>query len=405
MRYLSIIIGSLLFFYTAEAQQLEAYIQEAMINNSQIQSFEIRHAIAKEKENETHTLPNTQISVGYFVSEPETRTGAQRAKISVQQMLPWFGTLTAREHYANTITEKEYLEVVVIKRKIALAIAQSYYKLYAIQSKQKIVTENINLLQTYEKLALTSVEVGKASVVDVLKLQIRQNELQQYRDVLKEQVTAEQASFITLINKKKDSIVVPHGLKIPLQDTEAQSEEIALNPEIVTYDVLYQSVLQSEQLNKKESAPQIGFGLSYIPVSERSDMIISDNGKDIIMPMVSLSIPIFNKQYNSRTRQNELHQERITAEKEEKINQLTTILVNALSNRNKARIQNNTQQKNLEQAKNAEKILVKSYETGTIDFNDILDIQELQLKFQLNQIESIQQYYMQTAIINYLTNQ
>ncbi|WP_108869210.1 TolC family protein [Aquimarina aquimarini] len=405
MRYLSIIIGSLLFFYTAEAQQLEAYIQEAMINNSQIQSFEIRHAIAKEKENETHTLPNTQISVGYFVSEPETRTGAQRAKISVQQMLPWFGTLTAREHYANTITEKEYLEVVVIKRKIALAIAQSYYKLYAIQSKQKIVTENINLLQTYEKLALTSVEVGKASVVDVLKLQIRQNELQQYRDVLKEQVTAEQASFIALINKKKDSIVVSHRLKIPLQDTEAQSEEIALNPEILTYDALYQSVLQSEQLNKKESAPQIGFGLSYIPVSERSDMIISDNGKDIIMPMVSLSIPIFNKQYNSITRQNELHQERITAEKEERINQLTTILANALSNRNKARIQNNTQQKNLEQAKNAEKILVKSYETGTIDFNDILDIQELQLKFQLNQIESIQQYYMQTAIINYLTNQ
>lgn len=38
-----------------------------------------------------------------------------------------------------------------------------------------------------------------------------------------------------------------------------------------------------------------------------------------------------------------------------------------------------------------------------IDFNDVLDIQELQLKFQINQIESIKTYYLKRTIINYLT--
>jgi hypothetical protein len=57
----------------------------------------------------------------------------------------------------------------------------------------------------------------------------------------------------------------------------------------------------------------------------------------------------------------------------------------------------------LKQAKDAENILIKSYETGTIDFKDVLDIQELQLKFQMNQIESVKTYYVQTTIINYLT--
>jgi len=33
-----------------------------------------------------------------------------------------------------------------------------------------------------------------------------------------------------------------------------------------------------------------------------------------------------------------------------------------------------------------------------------LDIQELQLKFQINQIESVKTYYIQTTIINYLSN-
>ena len=77
----------------------------------------------------------------------------------------------------------------------------------------------------------------------------------------------------------------------------------------------------------------------------------------------------------------------------------------AISQRNQSRIKFDIQTKNLKQAIDAETILVKSYETGTIDFNDVLDIQELQLKFQVNQIESIKSYYVQTMIINYLTNE
>ena len=76
----------------------------------------------------------------------------------------------------------------------------------------------------------------------------------------------------------------------------------------------------------------------------------------------------------------------------------------ALKDRVSSRISYETQSKNLEQANDAEEILIKSYETGTIDFNDVLDIQELQLKFQMNQIESVKTFYIQTTIINYLSS-
>ena len=74
----------------------------------------------------------------------------------------------------------------------------------------------------------------------------------------------------------------------------------------------------------------------------------------------------------------------------------------AINNRMAARIRFRTQTKNIGQAKDGEEILIKSYETGTIDFNDVLDIQELQLRFQINRIESIKGYFVQSAIINYL---
>ncbi|MGA0049030.1 MAG: TolC family protein, partial [Flavobacteriaceae bacterium] len=88
----------------------------------------------------------------------------------------------------------------------------------------------------------------------------------------------------------------------------------------------------------------------------------------------------------------------------ERWNALENLLSKAITERVSARISYATQTKNLKQAKDAEEILIKSYETGTINFNDVLDIQELQLKFQLNLVESVKMYYVQTAVINYLTN-
>ena len=386
-----------------QAQQLQSYIEEAEANNPEIQAFELRYNIAEERVNEANWLPNTEVSAGYFVSEPETRVGAQRARIGVKQMLPWFGTVTARENYATSMAEAEYVEITIAKRKLALSVAQSYYRLYETRAKQEVLDENIQLLKTYERLALTSVEVGKASAVDVLRLQIRQNELQQQKEVLEEEFSAEQTTFNNLLNRDDNSTVdIVAIMEIPEDDPINGTEALSLNPELLKYDKLYESIAQSELLNQRESLPMVGFGVDYLPVTARNDVMFSDNGKDILMPMVSVSIPIFNNRYKSITRQNELRQQEIETQKEQRLNVLESAFAKALSQRNQARIKFNTQTKNLKQAKDAEQILIKNYETGTIDFNDVLDIQELQLKFQMNQIESVQMYYVQQSIINYL---
>jgi len=405
MRYITLI--GLVFFALAEtnAQELAFYIQEAEKNNPEIQAFELRYNIAEEKVKEVNTLPNTEVSVGYFMSEPETRTGAQRARFSVKQMLPWFGTITARENYASSMAETQYVDIAIVKRKLALSVSQSYYRLYAIRAKQLVLEKNIALLKTYERLALTSVEIGKASAVDVLRLKIRQNELAQRKEVLEEDYKAEQVVFNKLLNRDETtSVVVVKQMMIPDKEISILTDNLQLNPELIKYDKLYNSIDKSELLNQKQSAPNIGFGLDYVPVSERPDMNFGDNGKDILMPMVSISIPIFNKKYKSVTKQNKLKQLEIKSLKEDRLNKLETLLRKAQYNRSATRIKFNVQTDNLKQANNAEEILIKNYETGTIDFNDVLDVQELQLRFQINLIESTKGYYLKSALINYLIN-
>jgi hypothetical protein len=235
---------------------------------------------------------------------------------------------------------------------------------------------------------------------------MRQNELEQLEQILDQYYLAELTVFNKLLNRDKAIKVgiVKNELVMPVIDSLDTVEEFTLHPELIKYDKIFQSIEKSELLNKKNSKPMIGFGLDYIAVSERPNMTFNENGKDILMPMVSISIPIFNKKNKSITKQNELKLEEITYQKQERENSLETTLYKAINDRIASKISYNTQVKNLKKAKNAEEILIKSYETGTIDFNDVLDIQELQLKFQMNRVKAIKTYYLQSTIINYLTN-
>lgn len=395
-------------FFTAsvvKAQELQYFILEAENNNPEIKAFNLRYSIAEEKVNEVNWVPNTEFSAGYFVSEPETRTGPQRARFSARQMLPWFGTITARENYATAMANAEYIEIVIAKRKLSLSVSQSYFGLYEIKAQQRVLSKNVLLLKTYEKIALKSLEVGKASAVDVLRLQIRQNELQQQKDVLDEAYLAAQISFNKLLHREgTTALIIPNELFLPNEDVLPLKRVLALNPELLLYDKRYESVAKEELLNKNELNPMIGFGLDYIPVSERTDMNFNDNGKDVFMPMMTVSIPLFNNKFKSITKQNELRQLEINSQKESRLNILESAFAKAISQLNQAKIQYYTQEKNLQQAQDAEEILIENYQTGTIDFNDILDIQELQLKFQMNQISAVTSYYTQTAVINYLIN-
>ena len=399
----ALFLVSIIFAFKMQGQDLQEYINIALENNPEVQQFDTKYKRISEKKEEVNTFPNTEFGAGYFVSTPETRTGPQQFKLSVKQMIPFFGTITARENYVSSLADAAYQDIVVVKRKLVTSVAQSYYKLYEVKAKQKVLEENIALLETYEKLALTSVEVGKASAVDVLRLQIRQNELAQQKEVLQETFLGMQKAFNKLLNQDVNtSISVVDSLEIPKEADKIQPSTLKLHPELVKFDKLYTSVEKSEFLNQKDKQPMIGFGLDYVSVGKRTDMNVLDNGKDIVMPMVSLSIPIFNKKNKSISKQNKLQQEEILSQKEQRYNTLESVLYRAVSDRKASVISYQTQLKNLEQAKNAEQILVKSYETGTIDFNDVLDIQELQLKFQTNMITSEVTYYTQSTIINYL---
>ena len=402
-----IIIALFLFLgvlMKAIGQDLNTYIAEALENNPAIHVVALKNEKEKEKVNEASTFPNTQFGAGYFVSEPETRTGTQTFRLSAKQMFPWFGMTTARENYANSLVEVGYEDIAIAKKRLVMLLTQSYYDLYAIKAKQKVLDENIQLLKTHEALALTSVKTGNTSVVDILRLQIRQNELDEKNKILQQEFLTQQAVFNKLLNREGEiPIIIPERLSLPKDDNPI-NPDLNLHPQLVKYDKMAESIEHFESLNQKERKPQIGLGFDYINVAERPNMEFSDNGKDILMPSITVSVPIFSKKYTSKTIQNKLKQQQLLSKQQDQLNALDIMLHKALKMQEVAKISYATSEENLKQAKDAEAILINTYKIGTVDLDVVLDIQELQLKFQTNQIETVKKYYIQQAIIHYVTN-
>ena len=387
----------------SNGQTLQDLIIEAEQNNPKLQAYELRYNAVSEKINEAGALPQTQFSAGYFVSEPETRTGAQKWRISGRQMLPWFGTITARENYAQSLADGTYQDWVVARRQLALQLSNAYYELMALNKERMVLQSNIALLKSYEELALTAVQVNKASVVDVLQLQIRQQEMEGLDKIATEKISAVESAMNSLLNRDSKTWITAVAVdSLPQEDREISADSILIHPELIKFDKLFESIQNAERVNQKSKAPDLGVGLDYVSVEERPAMEFSDNGKDIVMPMVSFSLPLFDKRYRSISKQNELRKQAILAERSERENLLYAKLDKAIAKRNEARITYGIQLRNLEKARDAEEILMKSYETGTVDFDDILDIQELQLGFRIKQIAAMRQYFVNAAMVNYL---
>ncbi len=385
------LVMSMLLSWSSQAQHLETYVEEAIRNNPNIQAVERQYAISTEKISEAHSLPNTEFSAGYIIGNDMPMM--QQGEFSAMQMFPWFGTISAREKYASAMADADFVEIEIAKRKIEMALSQSYYRLYKLIKKQEVLDSNIQLLQVYEQMALTSVEVGQATVVSVLRLQMRQNDLLEQKLVLEQEYAAELIAFNRIMNRSDSAeVVMADSLSLPEMDIEIDLNQLQLHPELKKFEELGKVIFQADALNKKESVPGFGVGVEYMVFSGSPNMW---------MPMVSVSIPIFNKKYSSVARQNKLKLEELDVQKQASENDLVIQLQTAVRNRNAARISIETQDKNLERAENATEILFRNYETGTLDFREVLDVQELQLKFQLSRIEAIAFYFEQMSIIHY----
>lgn len=398
------IIACTLLFQVSYGQSLETYLAEAEKNSSEILAKQFQYESDLEKVNEVGSLPNTQLGVGVFAQAVETRVGPQRARFSASQNIPWFGLLNAKKQSATFMANATKSEIDFLKRQLSLNVKLAYYELYTLQQKHTILKQHLDILDTYEKLALSELENNRGTMVDVLNIKMKRNTLQQQFQAISENIQSQKATFNLLLNKPVTTeVVVLDSLTIKENDLFTTKENIAMNPKLQQLEAMENALQQSEIVAKKEGNPSIGFGLDYVLVAERSGISMPDNGKDIIMPMITLSIPLFNKRHIAKQKQLQLEQEAISQTKITVKNQLLIAYEQAFNKLKNAKQSIQTQDENIVQAEQAKEVILAAYQTAKMDFEQLLAIDQLELSFKLQKVMDLQTYFNNSAIIEFLT--
>jgi outer membrane protein TolC len=351
-------------------------------------------------------LPDPVFSFGYFVSPAETRVGPQRAKLSLTQMFPWFGTLKAQGNVAALMAEAKYQNFIDARNKLFFLVASAYYPLYELNDWIRLEQENISILESYKNITTEKFKNGTGPMVDVLRVDLMLKESKTNLKILREKEKPLVAAFNRLLNRSETEIVeISDTLKAEiLTDNIRKDSLIASNPKLKALDLKREANEGAELAARKQGLPKLGVGLDYVVVGERNDMVIPDNGKDIIMPMVSVSIPIFRGKYNASVKEARLMQESYALQVQDLTNTLFSeyeMIWFEIQRQSQLSLLYAQQIQTSQQSLN---LLFTSYGNSGVEFDEVLRMQQQLLKYQKLSATALTQYYIAVEKINSLTS-
>lgn len=399
-----LIIISLLFFaYNVEGQSINDYYTIAAENNPELKAKYKEFEAAMQKIPQVSSLPDPNLSMGYFISPVETRLGPQNMRFSLTQMFPWFGTLKAQKNAATLMAESKYQAFLNAKNQLYSQVATAYYPLYELLKLKDIEQENIKILESYKNIANAKFENGKGSLVDVLRVDIMIKDAQTNLEILNKKEPALTSWFNSILNRKYDEkIVVSKKIETIELPIEYRKDSIATNPILQELELKKQASEATIEVARKQGLPKLGLGLDYVLVGKGMNNF-PDSGKDIIMPMVSVSLPIFRKKYNAATKEAKLMQESFSFQKEAYENKLNGTYYKLVFELEKERDLLKLYEGQVITLSKSLNLLFAYYSNANKDFEEVLRMQQELLKYQKMQLSSISTFYIKLAELDYLT--
>jgi len=387
------------------SQTLEEYFKLAAENNPGLLSQYKEFEAVLQKVPQVSTLPDPSLSFGYFVSPVETRVGPQKARFSLTQMFPWFGTLKAQGDAAALMAEAKYQSFLDAKNKLYYEVSAAYFPLYELQEWMKIEERNIEILESYKTISNSKFKNGVGTLVDVLRVDIFLKESQTNLEILKKKERPLLTTFNKLLNRGEfEPVSISEPLEIDMLSFDNGKDSLLVDhPLLNSLELKVKAVEASERAAIKQGFPKIGLGLDYVMVDKRTDMVVPDNGKDVLMPMVTLSLPIFRKKYKAAVKEAQLMQESYSLQKTEMTNSLLSNYEMAFFD-----IEQQTElvslfDEQITESEQALNLLFTSYGNSGKDFEEVLRMQQQLLKYDKLKITALKQYKIALAKLNYIT--
>lgn len=399
----------LLLSYTASAQTITQYQQEAAENNPQLKAKYQQYLSALEESPIVGTLPDPEVSFSYFIKPIETRVGPQQARISISQMLPWFGSLRDQQSASDLHAKAAFESFQESRNQLFYKVEQTLLELYELEESIRIAEKNMSILNSLVELSLARYETDRATQVDVLRAQIEKEDLNIQIQLLKDNREVLFQKMNELLNRNNAfTLSMPDSLEEPT--IKARMELLAEiqqhNPKLNRLRYQEASSVEMKSLAQKQNKPGIKLGLDYIFTGETSMPNVSNSGEDALMVMARFRVPIFGKKNKAKVQQAERNIQDIQHQISSGENTLETELDAALRDYQDARRRYQLYDtKQIQRITQAINIMMEAYSSDSSEFEEILRMQRKQLEYQLKRIQSKTDQHKAAAYISYLTGE
>jgi cobalt-zinc-cadmium efflux system outer membrane protein len=391
----------ILLSFALQGQKLSDYQQQAVENNPSLLAVYKQFEADLTKVQQVNNLTDPTLSVGVFISPVETRVGPQQARFSLTQMFPWFGTLKAKGDVAALQAEASYQRFVEQQNKIRFQVAAAYFPMVEIEKIREIQLENREVLSSWKRLATVKYENNQTALTDILRLDIRIKEIETELQLLDDETRALKVSFNRLLNRSDTAEVL-------LEDTTYLTRTVPVlpdwnqNPKLAELSKRMQANRNQLTVIEKSGLPKIGAGIDYLVIGERTDANVVDNGKDALMPMVSVSLPIFRRKYSEAARETKLKIEGLQYSIENTENML-------VSQYEKLRFEANREiqlqllyASQLEETRQIQNLLFTEFSDSGEQLDALLRVQMELLGYRVKQVKSETRLQTKIANLDYL---
>jgi len=386
------------------SQTLDNYLVIASKNNPEIKAAYLKFEAALQKAPQVSSLPDPTLTVSAFGRMIETRVGAQEARFSLMQMFPWFGTLEAKKDAANLMAEATFQNYVDTKNEVFLNVKKVHAELFELQKMIQLEQENLSILNTYKELSLSKFKNAKGSMVDVVRIDIKRNESTTNIQILKDKFKPLQTAFNSVLNRELDtSIVYPNELPVAVNEQIIQTDSLfSNNPKVVMLQHEKEAFEAQKIIAQKEGLPKIGLGLDYSIISKRDVPNLDMNGQDAIMPMLTVTLPIFRKKHNASKKEAALQIQATEAKQETVKNNLASSFSSAKYDVEKSKNLIALFETQTKSTKQAVSLLVTSYSNSGSDFVEILRMNQDLLMYQKATATELKNQFIAQAKLEYL---
>ena len=383
--------------------KLENLIAIADQNNPAIQAAEKRYLAFLNIPDQVSKLPDPMLSYSRWIESVETRVGPQENVFMLSQRIPFPGKLGLKGKIANQDAEAAFHYSNMVRRDVIYKVKAAYYNLYKVDRSMQILEQYSDLLHDFAQVATTKYSTGQGIQAQVLKAHVEISIIIAKQLNFEKMRTSIVAKMNALLGKPANSpigfVIVIDSNRVQINENQLLQRALAQRQEILANQSMIQKAEFAKRLAKKNYYPDFNFQATYITIPKVNE-ISPDAGKDPFGIMVGINLPIWfgarkagvNQAEENILTQN-LNYENLVNQVHAEVTDLT-FQINIL-----AETLDLYEQGLLIQAESSLQSAIAAYQTGKLDFLNLLDAERMLLQLRLAYTNEQANYYKQIAAL------